>query len=377
MKVGILTFHFSDNYGALFQSYGLKQYLESLGCNVEFVNYHPDYIEAGGRLNLSKLFSMANLKALYLIASGFLNKLISPGDYLAAMERFRVDVLGSSGKEYKEGQDISEAFSKYDLLICGSDQIWNPSVQYGVDPVYFLRCNKSLNVRKISYAPSFGSDALGSEYRSEVAALLRGLDAISVREASGADIVEGLIGNRPVVVPDPTIISGGFESIMKPMDDVSDNHRYCFLYNLRTNDGVPEACEFLKKEGMEVLEVHNPHRRWKASGRIVYPTPEQWLYLHKKSEFVITNSFHGVALSIVNKRPFAYLSLKGGRAKMNARAYNLIRSCGLEQRIVSEDNPIAKVFGTEIDWSEVERRETLLRNTGQEFLKEQLELAKK
>ena len=55
MKIGILTFHFSNNYGALFQAYGLRNYLKDLGHDVEFINYQPEYLEEGGEIKLSNL----------------------------------------------------------------------------------------------------------------------------------------------------------------------------------------------------------------------------------------------------------------------------------------------------------------------------------
>lgn len=41
MKIGIITFHWAANYGAVLQAYALSSYLKSKGCAVEIINYRP------------------------------------------------------------------------------------------------------------------------------------------------------------------------------------------------------------------------------------------------------------------------------------------------------------------------------------------------
>jgi len=352
-----------------------QRVLESRGCQVEFSNYHPGYIEKKGGESFRNPVSKANLKIGCLIFSDFINRVFSSREYLEGMD-FREDTLGVSGWSYKEGEDLSDVFSKFDLLICGNDQVWNPPVQYGVDSVCFLSSNRKVSARKISYAPGFGSDSLHPKYHEHVKGFLPQLDALSVREESGVQIVQDLSGQVPVVVRDPTTLSGDFESIRKSLKFNGKVEKYCFLYNLRTNDGVKESSKFMHDSGLEVLEVHNPHRRWRSSGRIVYPTLEQWLYLHNHSDFVLTNSFHGVTLSIVNKKPFAYLPLEGVKSKMNAQTFNLLRLCGLEDHIVNSRNSIADVFNSDIDWLSVSLKQNFLRDAGRKFLDQQICLSR-
>lgn len=40
-KIGILTFHYSNNYGGVLQCYALYSYLKSKNKNVEIINYIP------------------------------------------------------------------------------------------------------------------------------------------------------------------------------------------------------------------------------------------------------------------------------------------------------------------------------------------------
>lgn len=41
MNIGILTFHWATNYGAVLQCYALQSYLTSIGHNVKVINYKP------------------------------------------------------------------------------------------------------------------------------------------------------------------------------------------------------------------------------------------------------------------------------------------------------------------------------------------------
>lgn len=41
MKIGILTFHWATNYGAVLQCYALQEYLREQGHDVEIINYKP------------------------------------------------------------------------------------------------------------------------------------------------------------------------------------------------------------------------------------------------------------------------------------------------------------------------------------------------
>lgn len=375
IKVGILTFHFSDNYGALFQAYALKSFFEHNGCDVNFIDYHPDYIEDGG-FSWSNPFSRGNVKALYLAASGIYNKLVTPACYQYSMDKFRSTYLDVGSKKFKEGSSVDEMLKGYDLVVCGSDQIWNPSIQYGVDPVYFFGGSTSLT-RKISYAPSFGSGAVDGIYHKKISDLLEGLDAISIREESGADFIENIIGRRPVVVPDPTILNPDFSRIYEEHDVTKSDEPYAFLYYLRTNEGIPEASRYIEDEfGCKIYEVHNPHRRWSGSGEILYPSPGQWLYLLRNSEIVLTNSFHGVALSIVNNKRFVYMSIKGSRSKMNARAFNLLKATGLEANIAYSLEDVQRILTSSIDWVSVNKKVAAMQNVGVGYLNDQIESVK-
>ena len=106
MRVGILTYHFSDNYGALFQAYALRQWFLDQGHKAEFVNYHPDHVEGGGDIQFDNLFSRKNLKVLYLKLSRLKGKWFGNRQQQDNFDHFRHEFLGVTAPVYKTIQAL-------------------------------------------------------------------------------------------------------------------------------------------------------------------------------------------------------------------------------------------------------------------------------
>lgn len=372
MKIGILTFHFSNNYGALFQAYGLRNYLKELDHEVEFINYQPEYLEEGGEIILSNLFSKATLKIVYLKFVNIKEKYFGNKQKEKYFKEFKKDFLGiNDNKIYKNIKSLEEANLHFDLLITGSDQVWNPADQYGIDKVYFLDFKTSNpNVKKISYAPSFGKDNIDDKYKKEISLLISKLNSISIREVSGQKIIENLTSIKPTLVPDPTVLVNDYLKIMNKYKTTKDD--YIFCYYLRSRDNIGEITEYIaKKEELQIYSPHNPHRRWKEIGETVNPGPREWLYLLNNSKFVVTNSFHGTMLSILLNKPFIVVGIGSGeKSKYNERAMNILKQCGLENRFMTKFDKklLDKLKDESIDWNEVNKKMNDLKNDGMNYL---------
>jgi hypothetical protein len=375
LKVGILTYHFSDNYGALFQAYALRQWFIQNGHDAVFVNYHPDYVEGGGEFNWRKPISKTNLKILFLKVMGWKERTLGNRAQKHGFEYFRRVELGVQEERYNDAKDLNEAKLNYDLLVCGSDQIWKPSDHYGVDPVYFLNFNTENKTKRISYAPSFGKDFLDEKYKEDVAKLIKKIDAVSVREESGRKVISDITGIEAACVPDPTFLIDDYTQIIKPYPLKSDKHVFC--YALRSRESIGEVAEEISARlGCELVSPHNPHRRWREIGNTVFPCPSQWLYLLKSAEFVVTNSFHGAALSIILNKPFVIVGLQGKKEEFNARVKNLLNLVELDCRFVQhvDEHTVDDVLNSSIDWHAVNQRIAHLRNAGQSYLLDNIKI---
>jgi hypothetical protein len=372
MRIGIITYHFSDNYGALIQAFALRHWFVSQGHQAEFINYQPNYVEEGGGFNFSKPVSKANLKILFLKFTYLKEKVFGDAGLKEGFKAFRRYQLGVASQRIIS---IDTLFvSGFDLLVCGSDQIWKPSEHYGIDPVYyldFLTYGKS--PRRISYAPSFGTDSLSPEFQGAIGVAIKKLDAISVREQTGCDIVERLLGKRPTCVPDPTLLLADYKQIMKP-HPISLT-KYVFCYALRSREVIGAVAEDLAtKLDAGLYSPHNPHRRWREIGKTVYPCPGQWLDLLNSAAYVVTNSFHGTALSIILNKPFVVVGLQGAKAEFNARVKNLLALVDLEERFIQnmERGSVDSILSTDINWLAVNEKVDILRDTGVNYLQTEI-----
>lgn len=372
-RIGILTYHFSKNYGALFQAYGLRRHLIDLGYEVDFINYHAKHIESGGDLTLRNIFTKSGLKIIYLKLTSLKEKYFGNKNIQSGFLNFRKNYLGVKGKEYTDIKDINNTKLDYDIFICGSDQIWNPSEHFGIDPIYFLNFQTKNKPIKISYAPSFGRSHIDTKHYDKISKLVSKLDYISVREKSGIEILKNLTNKKISLVPDPTVLIDNYKEIMKPYDSKLSN--YIFCYYLRSRENIGDITEYIStKTDYKIYSPHNSHRRWKEIGETVYPCPRQWLHLLYNSKIVITNSFHGTILSILLNKPFIVVGIGGEKAKYNARVQNLLSQCGLENRLITEfnKNKVDELTDSKINWLEVNEKISEMKENGKNFLDDSL-----
>ncbi|AXE65050.1 hypothetical protein BBF93_13095 [Hyphomonas sp. CACIAM 19H1] len=377
MKIGILTYHFADSYGALMQAYALRAWLRGQGHDAQFVNYHPAYVEGGGPFDapwdLRKWKKNATI--LYMRLTALQRGLFGNRPYIESFEQFRKDHLGVSGPALETLEDVAGG-DLPDVLVCGSDQIWNPSAQRGLDPVYFLQIPGAERCYRFSYAASFGRATLDPAFHAEAGELLSSLDGISVREQSGIDIVGSISGRIAVCVPDPTLLLGDFSGLLAHAAPGPSGH--IFSYALRAGEPVAAICrQAASRLEAEVVSPFNPARRWPKIGKTIYPSPIDWLAGIDRSALVVSNSFHGIALSIILQRPFIAASLPGAKQGLSERIRNLLILAGLEDRLVTEydEHRIDELIQTPINWLQTDQRLRAQRKDGEQFLQLQLAAA--
>jgi len=372
-KIGIVTFHFAENYGAVFQAYGLVTGLRDLGLDVQIINYHPAYVEGGGSFRLPN--SKKNIRANLVIAYQKMMKLVSifrdSKGLKEKFENFRAQNLYVSDRKYKSLKELKASPPALDVYICGSDQIWNPSEQYGVDPAYFLDFGNE-QVKRISYAASFGRDTLDESTHQKIGDLLQVFDAISVREKTGVDLAHKISGRDISWMPDPTILLTDYSPIIKPP---ADRKPYMFSYVLRSGGGITEIQSHIAEAlSLDIVVPHNPMKRWKTIGETIYPGPEEWLGYIKHANFVVTNSFHGTVFSVLFNKPFITIGLAGKKSGLNARAIALLKRVGLEHRLLTDltiENA-EKLLQEDIDWEDVNNKLAGWREEAHKFLKKEI-----
>jgi hypothetical protein len=376
MKIGLLTYHFVDNFGALMQAYALREWFLARGHSAEFIDYRPAYVEHGGPFDRPWKLSLwrKNARILYLKANALRRRAFASRVQVQAFESFRQEHLGVPGPGFTSAAAVSEVSDKFDVLICGSDQIWNPSPQRGLDPIYFLDIPGTERTRKVAYAPSFGRTTIEKRFLPEVGRLVGGLDAVSVREASGLNILEaaGLPRTRARVVPDPTILHGRFDALLGS-ENTSADHVFC--YALRTDEVIRDvAGQVGSLIGSRVRSPQTSHQRWPSIGDAVQVGPVEWLRMLAKARVIVSNSFHGVAMSIVLNKHFLAVSLPGKRAPLNARVLNLLEQLGLSDRMACSTDPasVRQLVETPINWPAVNARVEEVRAAAEAYLNHEI-----
>lgn len=364
-KIGIITYHFVSNYGAAMQAWALQKHLQVMGHEAYFIDYRPAHLTTGGAYFFPKdaWTRRANVVITYLKVMSLRKLVLGDGGKQASFEKFHQDYMTFSDRCYHTNRELSRDLPKADAYICGSDQIWNASEQYGIDSTYFLDFVPD-GCKRISYAASFGRPEVHPRFYEETARLVDRIDAISVREQSGVDLVQGLCDREATWVPDPTLlVSDGYPEAVSP-DEAEGG--YIFSYTLRSRELVAEI--EAHASALSGLGVVSPSTL-NASGR-GSPSPLEWLGYIKSAKYVITNSYHGTLFSIIFRKPFVFVGLSGVKSGFNERAKSLLNRLGLNERIMFDCDKakLETVLNEPINWSGVEIELDTWRKTATDFL---------
>jgi hypothetical protein len=364
MKIGITTFQWADNYGALIQAYALQTFLQARGHEVQIVDYRPQ--------------KGASMVRRWLSASprGCVRKWESNWKQFL-FERFRKKHLVRTPEVFRSASELRKIADRFDLLIAGSDQVWNPkwlAQSEGLFDLYFLSFAGS-KTRRISYAASIGHSDLSTltdEWKQMLAVRMKAMDEISVREQSGVELVRQLCGRTDAVcVADPTLLLGRAHYDRLAGTSVEKNP-YLFSFMLHgLEQDAAEACRSVSEYLRLTIARCNAGKTGLHAGYTL-PSPEGWLRNIRDARFVVTNSFHGVVFCLLFHTPFVALLINGSTGSMNSRITELLKAVGLSHRtVVAGAGVPSETVIKKIDWDGVDRAMASMRSESLGFLTEQ------
>lgn len=344
VRVGIMTFHSAFNYGAMLQAYATQVAVNRCGYKSAFIDYYPKENERENKnLDIRIAYPKSILKCIYSLLNS--KARVRRGRF----DEFRNDMQRT--RRFEKKTDISADTIACDMLLVGSDQVWN--CEQGFDPFWFLDW-LPISFPRCSYASSFGTSSVSEEMKQRINHSLAKFSHVSVREQDGVEILKGL-GKNVTRVLDPTFLLDSQEWISVSREYSLDD-RFLNGYILCHGfDNSPSTVEFVGKLKeyyklpvvVLAVGISSP---LKGDLVIIDAGPREYIDLYRKATVAYTNSFHGVAFAIHFRKPFFVVPHK----TRNSRVENLLALFGLGDRMVSD----AKVtnVGCAIEYSKIEER---------------------
>ncbi|NCB42988.1 MAG: polysaccharide pyruvyl transferase family protein [Clostridia bacterium] len=361
MKIITITFHRAINYGAILQTYALQKKLEFFDENNKVLDYRCQFIEEtySQLASVKKSFSIKSILALMLY---FPINIIKK-------TRFRLFIMKNIRLEKIANKIDWDCISReYDAIITGSDQVWNYKCT-NFDKTYFLGYTKPDRIIKASYAASFGLNEIPEQFKEKYSELLKDIRCISVRESQGAKIVYDLLGYIVPVILDPTMLlcSDEWDRIAERPKIKGD---YILLYLMVETPSIFDfAFSLSKRTNCKVVFITDSVLKKKKATYRRAVSPGTWVGLFKNANYVVTNSFHGTAFSVIYEKKF-FVELLPQEYSLNSRFENLLDMLNLRGRLIVDGNN-AEPEGT-IDYDKVNAILKKEREKSTDFLKRTL-----
>lgn len=353
MKIGIMTFHRAANYGAVLQAYALQNYLEAMGNELEIVDYRCKEIE-----NVHSPF-------YFLYVHGFRNKIKQFLRWPVKLKKRKIfdkflqsKISMSLRVNKKNLGDL--CYKKYDIVIVGSDQVWNPNLIKG-DMTYLLDFVPE-NIVKISYAASFGIDRLNLENTELYQKYITRFNKLSVREQQGITIIKELCNKEAINTIDPVLLlkKEEWEHFMTNPKEKD----YILLYMIRYSEELLHiALKLARKQRRQLVFISDSMRRKRGIKYITSATPEEWTGLFYHAACVVTNSFHGTAFS-VNFNKKMIIGLSNSEENGNVRITDFLDNLAIEYTCEGNIIDLCK----DINWKSVNAILDKMRERSYRFL---------
>lgn len=356
MKIGIITHHYINNYGAFLQGYALQNTIKKLFPNdeiymVHYINRKHDIINTGGCFRFHP--KKDSIKSYF-------QKIQWPRTFNHAIKEFMN--LTKSVKNEKEINELG-----LDCIIIGSDEVWH----YQSNAADTVKFALHLNAKKIiAYAPSVGGIDLKRPIPSYVTEGLKRFTAISARDELTEKLVETVLGYRPQRVLDPTLLYD-FPVYENEFTKKLKERKYILMYYC---DKIPEEyktkiCEIAEKKGYEILGA-GEYKKW-FTDITVNVSPFEWIEMFRNAQFVFTGTFHGSVFSLITNTNFAAYLTNPSRIK---KVSSLLEQLNLSNRIIKENEGerIKELFDETINYNIVNDRIRDMRKSSLEYLCESL-----
>lgn len=358
LKVGIVTIQRSSNYGACLQCYALYKYIESLGFICEIIDLYRPGVKHQEYCS-SKRFKPSRYSIKKVIVERFkrlFGKTIEQKYPRSAIRMCKMHDFNNRmnySRPYVGPDDLYANPPKYDIYISGSDQLWNPTMNYCVEP-YFLTFAPE-GSKKISYATSIGVAELQEKEKQNYRKWLSDYTSISVREKTAQLLLTSFVNIHIEQVLDPSflLLKDDWLSISIPPQI---SKPYILLFTLEYSDALLRYAEKLKEESDLELVYLCWRQPTDSFGNYIVEREagiEEFLGYIRGASLVITNSFHGTAFSLILETNNFIVYV--GKSKRSSRIVDMLAKFSLSDHIIEKlDQPYKVLSAETIDYHAIQ-----------------------
>ena len=390
--VAIVTWTRGCNYGTILQAYSLCSTLNLRGYDATLLNDGALTAElasvdtkaspmptpvAPAPLSKKEYYLRKAKKALRVLFSPAARRIYknervfeaASQNKLAAFNAFKATYLKQSDPVSLE--NLAEFGSRYDVYVCGSDQIWS----YRSDPAseYYYLGFTAPDKKRIAYAPCIGDLSFSDEQANLLGPLISRFSALSVRDDHGKALVERLT-DRPVsLVCDPVLLKSA-DQWVKEFSLQKTKKPYLLCYILGTHPWYrKKILELSKKLRLPIKWIPvNPEQTEFLKGNTDPCGPREFLELFYNASFVCTDSYHGTLFSLLFEKQFVNLQrYENEENAENGRFYSLYRTLELSRKLLGKEDPVDSQ--KPLDYARIEKAVFALRESSLSYLFDALE----
>lgn len=357
VKVGIITFHCSYNFGSALQALALQEAIRGLGHDAYIVDYRSKNFNQYHLFRLSRPWtiprSIFRIKPLLLRRESF---------RAFWKERF---LLTEKTYSYRNEAQLNELTDEFDAFVCGSDQIWNLDCTNGIVEPFFLSfagCKK-----RIAYAPSLAHTSFDESLfdRRRVSELLSRFDSLSIREEETLQLFQPLVEKRIEVVVDPTLLNS-FTVYQELASPRLIERPYVFVYLLRECSELVKTARCLARHGAYVVYISPSDLAIPNSSNLFGVGPKEFLSLILHADLVLANSFHATVFSVLFHKQFRTFAVDKSASRMR----DFLISLCIEDCCVTEACPGLE---SDVDWGAVDSKLSNISKESLRYLKKALD----
>lgn len=367
-KIAIINRANLINYGSVLQCYALLKTVSDLGYESELL-WEKGNLLANYDLRPRKLISIMTklvchpslLFEIYNAYRHVKNKKYDPAS-LEMFDSFVKSNIVQKSVTHRELIDMANS-AEYKKFICGSDQVWASTALY-VDPLMYLRF--APEEKRVAYAPSIGRDTIPRYNRRKMKKYISGIPNASIREYEGQRLIKELTNREVPVVLDPTLLLNAEQ--WKSLCHIDNIPKSGFLLTYFLDEPLPEVQQailsFAEEHRLDILQLGCAFRGANPDSEIClyHPSagPEEFIAHIDLSDFVVTDSYHGMLFSIIFRKQFCSVKRESGKYDQSSRQKTVLKDLHLDEKYfelsnISADLQIKSVLEKSIDYDAVER----------------------